>query len=301
MAKILLAKDSATHTALMRSLLEQDGHCVDCVVDGQLAWEAVQASRPDLLVTDLRMPELNGCELIEKVGRVDTDLPCIVVTARGSEGLAVDALAVGAVNFVPKNSLQKLLNHVVRQTLAMAEVNAIFHNFSGHLESPEFSVELPNDISAIEPTVLYIVQTLAAATGLSTIQRIRIGAALSSALFNAMCYGNLEIKDEDPVVSRMFEGDECNNDEIRERASQKPYCDRRVLLKVSVSADDTRFFISHDGPGRLTRLTPAPGTSESFEIEQCRGFVLMTSFMDDIIFQSGNSSVVLVKSETQVS
>ena len=54
MAKILLAEDSATHTALMRSLLEQDGHCVDCVVDGQLAWEAVQASRPDLLVTDLR-------------------------------------------------------------------------------------------------------------------------------------------------------------------------------------------------------------------------------------------------------
>ena len=33
----------------------------------------------------------------------------------------------------------------------------------------------------------------------------------------------------------------------------------------------------------MTRLTPAPGTSESFELEQCRGFVLMTSFMDDII------------------
>ncbi len=301
MATILLAEDSLTHTALMRSLLEQDGHRVECVGDGQLAWESVQASRPDLLVTDLRMPELNGCELIEKVVREDPDLPCIVVTARGSEGLAVDALAVGAVNFVPKNSLQKLLNHVVRQTLAMAEVNAIFHGFSGHLQSPEFSVELPNDIVAIEPTVLYVMQTLAAATGLSTVQRIRVGAALSSALFNAMCYGNLEIKDEDTVVSRMFAGDECNNDELRKRATQKPYSDRKVLLRVSVSTVDTRFFISHDGPGRLTRLTPAPGTSESFEIEQCRGFVLMTSFMDDIIFQSGNSSVVLIKSESELS
>jgi len=124
-----------------------------------------------------------------------------------------------------------------------------------------------------------------------------VGAALSSALFNAMCYGNLEIKDEDTVVSRMFSGDQSEHDELRERAVQKPYCDRKVVLKVSVSKVDTRFFISHDGPGRMTRLTPAPGTSESFEIEQCRGFVLMTSFMDDIIFQSGNSSVVLVKSE----
>ena len=143
-------------------------------------------------------------------------------------------------------------------------------------------------------------QTLAAATGLSTVQRIRVGAALSSALFNAMCYGNLEIKEEDPVVSRMFTEDSRNNDEVRDRAAVHPYRDRKVQLRVSVSTVDTRFFISHDGPGRLTRLTPAPGTAESFEIEQCRGFVLMTSFMDDIIFQSGNSSVVLVKSDLEV-
>lgn len=300
MTTILLAEDSSTHIVLMRSLLEQAGHRVECVVDGQLAWEAVQTSRPDLLVTDLRMPQLNGCELIEKVVREDPDLPCIVVTARGSEGLAVDALAVGAVNFVPKNSLQKLLNHVVRQTLSMAEIDAIFQDFSGHLENPEFSVELPNDIAAIEPTVLYVIQTLAAATGLSTVQRIRVGAALSSGLFNAMCYGNLEITDEDSAVSRMFAGDEGSNGEFRDRAAHKPYCDRKVKLRVSVSTVDTRFFISHDGPGRLTRLTPAPGTAESFEIEQCRGFMLMTSFMDDIIFQSGNSSVVLVKSDSGV-
>ena len=300
MATILLAEDSSTHTTLIRSILEQDGHRVECVVDGQLAWEAIQAWRPDLLVTDLRMPALNGCELVEKVVKEDPDLPCIVVTAKGSEGLAVDALAVGAVNFVPKNSLQKLMNHVVRQTLAMAEVNAIFRGFSGQLQSPEFSVELPNDVAAIEPTVLYVMQTLAAATGLSTVERIRVGAALSSGLFNAMCYGNLEIKDDDIVVGCLFAEDKCNSDELRQRAAQKPYCDRKVLLRVSVSTVDTRFFISHDGPGQLTRLTPAPGTPESFEIEQCRGFVLMTSFMDDIIFQSGNSSVVLVKSECEI-
>ena len=160
MATILLAEDSSTHTALMRSLLEQGGHRVDCVVDGQLAWNAVQESRPDLIVTDLRMPELTGCLWGEKFVEWEPERPCVGVTARGSEGLAVDALAVGAVNFVPKNSLQKLLNHVVRQTLAMAEVNAIFKNFSGHLENPEFSIQLPNEVAAIEPAVLYVMQTL---------------------------------------------------------------------------------------------------------------------------------------------
>ena len=298
MATILLAEDSSTHSALIRSLLEHDGHCVECVDDGRQAWQVIKESRPDLLITDLRMPELNGRELVQKIVDDDPDLPCIVVTARGSEGLAVDALAVGAVNFVPKNSLQKLLTHVVRQTLSMAELNAIFQGFSGRLECPEFSVELPNEVSSIEPTVLYVMQTLAAATRLPKVQRIRVGAALASALFNAMCYGNLEIKDEDTFVSRLLAGDQSGNEALRKRAGQEPYCSRKVRLQVSVGATDTRFMISHDGPGRMTRLTPAPGTPESFELEQCRGFVLMTSFMDDIIFQSGNSSVVLVKSDS---
>jgi len=301
MATILLAEDSSTHSELIRSLLEDDGHCVVCVNDGRQAWQAIEESRPDMLITDLRMPELNGRELVQKIVDQDPDLPCIVVTARGSEGLAVDALAVGAVNFVPKNSLQKLLTHVVRQTLSMAELNAIFHGFCGRLECPEFSIELQNEVSSIEPTVLYVMQTLAAATSLPTVQRIRVGAALASALFNAMCYGNLEIKDEDTFVSRLLAGDQSGNDELRARAGQEPYCSRKVRLQVSVGATDTRFLISHDGPGRMTRLAPAPGTPESFELEQCRGFVLMTSFMDDIIFQSGNSSVVLVKSDSKSS
>tara|TARA_B110000495_G_scaffold194329_1_gene200602 strand:- start:841 stop:1764 length:924 start_codon:yes stop_codon:yes gene_type:complete len=300
MATILLAEDSSTHTALIRSLLEHDGHYVECVDDGYKAWQAIAEKRPDLVITDLRMPQLNGRELVQKIVENDADLPCIVVTAKGSEGLAVDALAVGAVNFVPKNSLNKLLTHVVHQTLSMAEVNAIFHGFRGRLECPEFSVELSNEVSAIEPTVLYVIQTLAAATKLPTVQRIRVGAALASALFNAMCYGNLEIKDEDTFVSRLLTGDKSGNEELRERANREPYCSRKVRLKVSVGATDTRFLISHDGPGRMTRLTPAPGTAESFELEQCRGFVLMTSFMDDIIFQSSNSSVVLVKCDSHV-
>lgn len=42
-------------------------------------------------------------------------------------------------------------------------------------------------------------------------------------------------------------------------------------------------------------MTPAPGTPESFELEQCRGLMLLTSFMDDVIFRAGNSEVVMVK------
>ena len=80
----------------------------------------------------------------------------------------------------------------------------------------------------------------------------------------------------------------------RIRQAEQPY-ERHDLPEVSVGDSDTRFQVAHDGPGRMTRLTPAPGTPESFELEQCRGLMLMTSFMDDVIFHSDYSSVVMVK------
>jgi CheY-like chemotaxis protein len=299
MAAILLAEDSPTHTALMQSLLEQDAHQVQCVENGRQAVEALHRAAPDLVVTDLCMPEMNGLELVHQLVERFPRIPSIVVTARGSESLAVDALAQGAANFVPKNSLHKLLTHAVRQTLQMAKADRQYSEFTGQLQRPEFSFLLHNDVRSIEPAVLFVVQALAAAGRMNPTHRIRLGTAIASAIFNAICFGNLEVMDEDSFVNRFLSGDHSGETEMRELARHAPYRDRSVELKVSVGDDDTRILVSHDGPGRMTRLTPAPGTPESFELEQCRGLMLMTSFMDDVVFHSEYSEVVMVKRHPQ--
>jgi CheY-like chemotaxis protein len=60
---------------------------VRCAEDGQEAWELLQVERPDVLVTDLQMPHMNGIELIQHVRNHDTlhDLPVILLTAKGFE------------------------------------------------------------------------------------------------------------------------------------------------------------------------------------------------------------------------
>lgn len=298
MATILLAEDSPTHTALMRSLLEAASHDVCCVRDGMQAMEAVREKQPELVVTDLRMPEMNGMEVVQQIAAEYESIPTVVVTAPGSENLAVDALALGAANFVPKNSLRILLSHVVRDTLQLSRRDAIFENFTGQLRRPEFSMALDNHVSSIQPAVLYLVQTLAAAKCLNRTQRIRVATATSCALFNSICFGNLEIQDEETLVHRMLAGETGGQDEMRDRANEELYRDREVTLKVSVGDEDTRVLVSHTGPGRMTRMTPAPGTPESFELEQCRGFMLITSFMDEVQFHSDYSEVVMVKRHT---
>lgn len=295
MAAILLAEDSPTHTELIRSLLEKDAHAVNCVTNGREAIDAIEQSRPDLIVTDLRMPEMNGLELVKQAAEQFPNIPSVVVTARGSENLAVDALALGAANFVPKNSLGNLLNYVVRSTLQMSEVDRLYRRFSGRLLHPEFSFTLDNHATSIEPAVLFIIQSLAAGSRMTTIERIRVGTAVASAILNSICYGNLEVKDTENFVSRTLAGEDEGETAWSQRAESAPYAQRGVQLNVSIGEHDTRIMVSHDGPGRMTRMRPAPGTPESFELEQCRGLVLMTSFVDDLHFHADYSEVVMVK------
>jgi CheY-like chemotaxis protein len=283
----------------MRSILEDAGHTVHCAANGKEALSLRGEVRPHVLVTDLQMPEMNGLELVQAIVENYSELPSVVVTARGSEALAVDALALGAANFVPKNSLSKLLTHVIARTVKMSQVDSLYSQFCGQLSKPEFSFTLSNHIASIEPATLFVVQSLAAAGRMNPTLRIRFGTAVASAIFNAICYGNLEVDDEDTAVSRMLSGDESGVFDLRDRADSPPYCDRRVELKISVGLNDTRVLVSHDGPGRMTRMTPAPGTPESFELEQCRGLMLMTSFMDDVVFHNDYSEVVMVKNHPE--
>ena len=295
MTEILLAEDSATDTAMMRSLLERRGYQVRAATNGKDALEQAREQPPDAIVTDLQMPVMDGEELVRSVVDQFPDIPVVLATAHGSESLAADALAGGAANFVPKASLAALLPGVVRRTLALSQADGRYQGFPGTLQRPEFYFKLQNRIAGIEPAVLYLTQTLAAAGAMNSTTRVRIGTAVASAIFNAICYGNLELNDEDERVTPLLVGDESSDQAIVDQFGGLEISERVVRLKVSIGDSDTRISVSHEGNGRLIRMTPAPGTPASFELEQCRGWLLITSFMDEIILNTDCSEVVMIK------
>lgn len=93
-AKILLCDDEVHILRAAEFKLARAGLNVRCAIDGAEAWEAIQSDPPDLLITDLQMPRLNGLQLIEKIRRqpgLET-LPIIVLTAKGFE-LSTEQLA----------------------------------------------------------------------------------------------------------------------------------------------------------------------------------------------------------------
>ena len=102
--RVLVVDDSATTRSLVRSILEAAGYEVAVAADGAEAWAKLQEGRPDLVVSDVDMPRMDGFTLCEAVRRSPRtrDLPFVLVTALGSDADRARGMEVGADAYVVK-------------------------------------------------------------------------------------------------------------------------------------------------------------------------------------------------------
>ena len=120
MFKILLVDDSATDRRLIEGLLKKSLHFeVDTAADGLKALESLKAKVPDVVVTDMQMPNMDGMQLVENVRKLYPLVPVVLITAAGSEELASEALKRGAAGYVPKARCGELLNETLDHVLEL--------------------------------------------------------------------------------------------------------------------------------------------------------------------------------------
>ena len=106
MSTVLVVDDKEILRDSVAVALRRPGFAVVSAGDAASALEVIARKRPDVVVTDLKMPGMTGIELIERIREVDEDLPIILMTAYGRIATAVRALlisclalaAVGAIN-----------------------------------------------------------------------------------------------------------------------------------------------------------------------------------------------------------
>ena len=102
MARILIAEDEPTFRDLLADILEGAGHAVVAVGDGEAALAALQRGGFELLITDRRMPRLGGLELLQRLRALPAAPPAIVLTAHGTIPEAVEAVRLGAADYLTK-------------------------------------------------------------------------------------------------------------------------------------------------------------------------------------------------------
>jgi CheY-like chemotaxis protein len=291
MTKILVVDDSAVDRRLAGGLLEKIPNTViDYAVDGALALRRIDDDPPDVVITDLMMPNMNGLELVQAVRQKHPAVPVILMTAQGSEDVAIQALLVGAASYVPKSRLARDLADTVEHVLLVARMERHQERLMDCMVKHDCAFVLGNDPSLIPPLVAHLQKTVTRILPSDETCRMRIGIALEEALLNALYHGNLE------VSSELREEDTSGYYRLaRQRSEQPPYCDRRIHVDVQVSRESARYVIRDDGPGFNPASVADPTEPANLEKVSGRGLLLIRSFMDEVKLNEQGNQITLVK------
>jgi CheY-like chemotaxis protein/anti-sigma regulatory factor (Ser/Thr protein kinase) len=291
MTTLLVVDDSAIDRRLVGGLLSKNADWnVVYACDGKDALQQVELHLPDIVLTDMQMPEMNGFELVAAMKNEYPLIPVILMTAQGSEEIAVQALQHGASNYVPKRRLAEELRETVERTLAASDVDRSESRLMHRLTRHQSTFVIENDASLVPSIVNYLQQTITRMRLCDETDCLRIGVALEEALLNAYYHGNLE------VSSELREIDHSAYYELsRQRCQQSPYRERRIHIDATFSRPELVFIIRDEGPGFDPSLLPDATDPANIERPCGRGLLLMRTFMSEVHFNPVGNEVTMIK------
>ena len=117
MGRILIVDDEKALLLALRGLLSKEGYQVETATSGEEALRHIETGSFHLVVTDLSMNGVSGMEVLERARAFDPDLAVIMITAHGSEKAAVQAMKLGAADYIPKPFDNDELRVVVRRVM----------------------------------------------------------------------------------------------------------------------------------------------------------------------------------------
>ncbi len=290
MARVLVVEDSRTQALEIQLLLEDVPHEVELAVDGQAALESLRRRTPDIVLTDLEMPRLNGLQLVEAIRKEFSSVPVVLMTAHGSEEIAALALSRGAASYIPKAYLRHDVVPTVERILALTGAGRQHVKAVEHLAKFDLRFVLDNDPAAIAPILGFLNEILEHLRLCDATERMRVGIALQEACLNAIYHGNLE------VGSDLRQEDESiYHDLVKTRRRQQPYCDRRAHLDVIITPDEAACTVRDEGRGFDPSCLPDPDAPQNLEKIGGRGLLLIRTFMDQVHHNELGNTITMVK------
>ncbi|MDX1944154.1 MAG: response regulator [Pirellulaceae bacterium] len=293
MPNVLVVDDSPIDRVLIEGLLKKDPRMrVRPAGSGADALEQIARQAPDVVVTDLQMPEMDGLQLVTALRIHYPRIPVLLITAHGSEELAVRALEQGAASYVPKSQLAANLLPAVDQVLELARDNHGYEALAEAMQYAEFRFQAKNDFATTDRLV-ELVRQLAASVGVcDTGGEVRLGMALEEAFRLVILRGNLELPAD--LLRAVAHHRDDTEGTLAQRAATAPYAGRKVRVHVQIAPAEARIELAHDGPPLAIHEAP-PQSNPLLEDPLERSLILMRAFLDEVRFAPDGKSIVLVK------
>ncbi len=177
MAKILVVDDERSIRNTLREILEYEHFEVDDAADGAEALEKVKASRFEVILLDIKMPRMDGIEVLEQIMKI-TDTPVVMISGHGTIETAVEAIKKGAYDYIAKpldlNRLLVTIRNALDRAVLITETKALKRQVSKTYEMVGESTamrEIKELIQRVAPTDARVLITGANGTGKELVAR----------------------------------------------------------------------------------------------------------------------------------
>ncbi|MBN1515693.1 response regulator [Candidatus Sumerlaeota bacterium] len=292
--KLLIVDDEEAIISVLRGFLDQETD-FECHYANS-SDEAIQlftTENIDVVLTDIKMPGLNGIALIGELRKINPHVQVIAMSAYGDVEEVIEALRAGVVDFFQK----PFRIHTALESLrrAFQRVNVVYSadQTAKWIAKEEKELIIPNSFEAASQVTMELTRNMTPFDLDDEFQLESIRVALNEIIVNAIEHGNLEISYEEK--NKLIENFENYRSVIEQRSVDSRYKDRRVLIRSRITSNEARFIIEDEGKGFAHDNLPDPTDVENLMNSHGRGILMARIYMDELLYNEKGNVCTIVK------
>lgn len=291
--KILVVDDEPGIRKALYHQLTRVGYNARAVENAGQAWRAIEEFGPNLIITDLIMPDANGLTLLREIRNKHGNIPVIIMTGQGNLKDAITALRLGAADFILKPFNIKSLYKTLGNIFTNYKQKYYEHNIARFVRESYRKIEIDNDIYKVTMVAHELARQLVAAGFSDELEAENFGVAIREAILNGIYHGNLEL--DSGIREDLENGLRKFKEEMELRRMKKPYADRRIFIEARYTPECYTVTIRDEGPGFDYAALPDPTDIENIMKSYGRGVFMIRIHSDEVNWSNGGNTIELRK------
>lgn len=288
--KILIVEDDLASSEMLRLSLEKEGYECLLAENGNQALLIHSEHKPDLIISDVRMPEMDGIELLEKLRSIEEETIIIIVTGHSNEELALRSLELGANNYIKKPINLTELKLIIRRYSNILESKYLSKQLPELIEDRTLKLELPTNTQIISSVIDYFQDKIAYFYTAKQLFQIELG--LTELITNAIEHGNLGITKEDKTLALKENSLESL---YRERLQDPVLSQKTATIVFKQTKEYCSWQITDQGSGFNWKNLPNPTHLGNIGELHGRGVFLSRLQFDKLEYIGSGNCVIATK------